>query len=115
MLLKKPMQEIDFSTLLNVKGVDGFLILDKACAIIDAQVPSELNRDLLAKACDRFIQTNKRLGNIEQSIFLTERGVLALAEIEDFYLVIVAGYTESVDVAKLSNLINQIKMSLSIE
>ncbi len=112
MLLKKLMQGIDFSNLLSVRGVDGFLSLDLDYNIQEVNIPAELNQSALVNACGKFIDSRKALASLDTDILLTERGVLVLARIEDFYLVIVAGYKESVDVARLSELIEQIKISL---
>lgn len=109
------MQGIDFSSLLTVKGVDGFLSLDLNYNILEANIPPELNVLALAKACGKFIDSHKSLDVLDVDIFLTEKGVLTIARIEDFYLVIVAGYRESVDVTKLAGLVNQVKISLGVE
>lgn len=116
MLQKKLMtQQIDFSNLLDVKGVDGFLVLDLNFEVIQSQLPMELNLQALLKSSIQFINSRKILGSLEQDIFLTEKGVIAISKIQDFYLVIIAGYQGSVDVVKLADFIKQLKMSLSLE
>ncbi len=98
---------------LGIRGVDGYLCLDTEFELLEKEMPASINAANLTKAIRTMISDQRSLGNLETTILLTEKGVLHITRLPRHYLVIIAGYRESVDVSTLAIMINQLKPQLA--
>ena len=107
--------EIDFSKLLEVKGVDAYIILDRGCDILESHIPDNisLNLDQIQGSVRNMLQAQRGLGDLSSSLLLTEKGVVQIANMNSFYLVIIAGYNSSVDVTKLTAIADDLREALT--
>lgn len=105
--------QIDFSKLLEVKGVDAYIILDLNCQILESHIPDNIPLNDIQQNIKNILQSQRSLGSLSSSLLLTERGVLQIANMGSFYLVIIAGYNSSVDVTKLTAVADDLREALT--
>lgn len=105
--------QIDFSKLLEVKGVDAYIILDLACDILESHIPDNISINDIQQNIKNTLQAQRGLGDLSSSLLLTEKGVLQIANMGSFYLVVVAGYNSSVDVTKLTAIADDLRQALT--
>lgn len=108
------MEEESFlkTNLLAIRGVDGYLCLDQEFEILEKEMPASINAANLTKAIRTMVSDQRSLGTLETTILLTEKGVLHITRLPSYYLVVIAGYRESVDVSRLASMINELKPHL---
>lgn len=95
--------------ILSLRGVDGFAKFDQAYELIDSDLPEGINRNEIINTAKQMIINQRPLGILDNTVLLTEKGVLLLASLDSEYLLIIAGYQQSVDVTKLIDLIELLK------
>lgn len=105
--------QIDFTKLLDVKGVDGYIILDLDCDILESHIPEGIVLNQIQDTVANMIRAHHGLSGLESTLLLTEKGVVQISLMKNFYLVIIAGYHSSVDVTKLTTVANELKTSLT--
>ncbi len=105
--------QIDFGQLLSVKGVDGYIILDMQCEILESHIPDGIELQQIQDGVKNMLQTQRSLGNLKSSLLLTEKGVVQIACMGSFYLMIIAGYNSSVDVTRLTAIADELRASLT--
>lgn len=105
--------QIDFTKLLNVKGVDGYIVLDLECDILESQIPEGIVLNQIENTIADTIRAHHALSGLETTLLLTEKGVVQISLMKNFYLVIIAGYHSSVDVTKLTTITEELKASLT--
>ncbi len=104
--------QIDFSKLLEVKGVDGYIILDLECDILESHIPEGIALHQIQQSVKNMLQAQYVLGDLKSSLLLTEKGVVQIAFMGSFYLMIVAGYNASVDVTRLAAIADDLRNTL---
>lgn len=105
--------QIDFAKLLDVKGVDGYIILDLDADILESHIPEGIVLNQVQETVASMIRAHHGLSGLESTLLLTEKGVIQISLMKSFYLVIIAGYHSSVDVAKLTMVAEELKASLT--
>jgi len=95
--------------ILKLKGVDGFAKINQAYEMIDSDLPEGIDKNEILAAAKQMIVNQRPLGMLDNTILLTEKGVLVLASMDSEYLLIIAGYQQSVDVTKLIDLVELLK------
>ncbi len=106
------MQNVELSKLLEMRGVDGYLLLDGNAEIVEAKIPEGIVLNEINNTVKSMIRAQKKLGTLESTLLLTEKGVVQISQITNYFLVIIAGYNLSVDVTRLASLVDEIKVSL---
>lgn len=97
------------SKVMDVRGVDGYLSLDLEFEIIENKLPQGINLNEFVDSVKQMLINQRALGLLESTILLTEKGVLHVNLIDNFYFVVLAGHKFSVDVAQLTQVIEEIK------
>ncbi len=105
--------QIDFSKLLEVKGVDGYIILDLECDILESHIPEGVALNQIQQSVKNMLQAQRVLGDLRSSLLLTEKGVVQIAFMGSFYLIIIAGYNASVDVTRLAAIADELRDTLT--
>jgi hypothetical protein len=95
-------------TILAMKGVDGYALIDQAYEMIRSELPEGIDRNEILAVAKQIIVNQRPLGMLDHTVLLTEKGVILLAAMDSSYLFIVAGYEQSVDVPKLIDLVQQV-------
>ena len=95
--------------ILGLKGVDGFAKLNQAYELINSELPEGIDRNEILNAAKQMIINQRPLGMLDNTVLLTEKGVLLLCSRDSEYLLIIAGYQQSVDVTKLIDLVELLK------
>lgn len=102
-------QEIDktkvLEAVIKLKGVDGFAKINQAYELIDSELPEGIDKNEIVSAAKQMIINQRPLGLLDNTVLLTEKGVLLLSMVNSEYLLIIAGYQQSVDVTKLVDLV----------
>lgn len=93
----------------NLKGVDGFAKLNQVYEITNSSLPEGIDPNEIQATAKQMIINQRPLGILDHTVLLTEKGVLLLASVASEYLLIIAGYQESVDVTKLIDLVELLK------
>lgn len=95
--------------ILGLKGVDGFAKINQAYELVNSELPEGIDKNEIIQTAKQMIINQRPLGMLDNTVLLTEKGVLLLAYIDSEYLLIIAGYQQSVDVTKLIDLIELLK------
>ena len=102
-------QEIDktvvLEAVLKLKGVDGFAKINQAYELVEAELPDGIDKNEIVSAAKQMIINQRPLGMLDNTVLLTEKGVLLLSAVNSEYLLVIAGYQQSVDVTKLVDLV----------
>jgi hypothetical protein len=98
------------SKVLEVRGVDGYITLDLEFELIENKLPEGISLDQFIDSIKQMLINQRALGLLESTVLLTEKGVLHINLIENYYFVVIAGHKFSVDVAQLTQLIEEIKL-----
>jgi len=96
-------------TILGLKGVDGFARLNQAYELTNSDLPEGIDKNEILNAAKQMIINQRPLGMLDNTVLLTEKGVLLLCSLDSEYLLIIAGYQQSVDVTKLIDLVELLK------
>jgi hypothetical protein len=97
------------SNILEVRGVDGYLTLDLEFELIENKLPQGINVNEFIDSIKQMLINQRALGLLESTVLLTEKGVLHINLIDNYYFVVIAGHKLSVDVAQLTLIIEDIK------
>jgi hypothetical protein len=97
-----------FKTILALKGVDGYALIDQAYEMIRSELPEAIDKNEILAVAKKIIVNQRPLCMLDNTVLLTEKGVIMLAALDSSYLFIVAGYEKSVDVTRLIDLVQQI-------
>lgn len=97
------------SKVMDVRGVDGYLSLDLEFEIIENKLPQGINLNEFIDSVKQMLINQRALGLLESTVLLTEKGVLHINLIGNFYFVVLAGHKFSVDVTQLTQVIESIK------
>jgi hypothetical protein len=103
-----------YEHLMGLKGVDAWLSFGYDCDLLDTNVRDSL---LIAKArtaLQELVGINGStgiygIGPIDSTVLLSEKGAWYFTKVTEGYLVVLAGAKESVDVAQLCTLVENIK------
>jgi hypothetical protein len=98
------------SKVLEVRGVDGYLSLDLEFELIENKLPQGINFTQFVDTVKQMLINQRALGLLESTVLLTEKGVLHINLIGNYYFVVLAGHKFSVDVAQLTQVIEEIKL-----
>jgi hypothetical protein len=93
------------STILAFRGVDGFAEIDQAYEVIRSELPEGVEKNEILAMAKQVIVNQRPLSVLDNTVLLTEKGVILLTGIGSSYLLIIAGYEKSVDVTKLIDLL----------
>jgi hypothetical protein len=103
----------EFSLINKVKGVDGYLIFDEDTNILDKDIKNEnFDIDKLKTMFRAVLLNQAKLNPLNTTILLREKGVTLISKIHNSYIMILGGHEESVDITKLNNLIDIIRLEL---
>jgi hypothetical protein len=97
------------SKVLDVRGVDGYVTLDLEFELIENKLPEGINLTQFIDSVKQMLINQRALGLLESTVLLTERGVLHINLIGSYYFVVIAGHKISVDVAQVTQVIEEIK------
>jgi hypothetical protein len=97
------------SKILDVRGVDGYVTLDLEFEIIENKLPQGINFTQFIDTVKQMLINQRALGLLESTVLLTEKGVLHINLIGNCYFIVLAGHKFSVDVAQLTQVIEEIK------
>jgi hypothetical protein len=97
------------SKVLDVRGVDGYVTLDLEFELIENKLPEGINLSQFIDSVKQMLINQRALGLLESTVLLTERGVLHINLIGNYYFVVIAGHKISVDVAQVTQVIEEIK------
>lgn len=92
---------LEYPMIKQLKGVDGYIRFDLELKAFETEIPEGIDTEDMSKLVKEMLANQRNLGLIEVGVLLTEKGVLLLSLIENSYLLVIAGYTKSVDVTKL--------------
>jgi hypothetical protein len=95
--------------ILDVRGVDGYLTLDLEFELIENKLPEGINLNEFIDSIKQILINQRALGLLESTVLLTEKGVLYIGLIDNYYFVVLAGHKLSVDVAQLTHTIENIR------
>lgn len=98
-----------FEVIMHLKGVDGYLKLNQAYEIVDSALPEGIDHNEIQATAKKIIVNQRPLSFLDNTVLLTEKGVLLMASFDSNYLLIIAGYQQSVDVTKLIDLVELLK------
>jgi len=97
------------SKILDVRGVDGYVSLDLEFELIENKLPVGINLNQFIDSVKQLLINQRALGLLESTVLLTEKGVLHINLVGNYYFVVLAGHKLSVDVAQLTQVIEEIK------
>ncbi len=112
----KQVKKNEFTTLMDIEGVDAYAILDSEFRVIESRGPLPISsqQNLFAKILS--LSFRDKSPDIQTSIILAEQGAWVLAKIpgraEAAYLVLLAATETSVDIPELESRISDLLDSL---
>lgn len=109
-MVKAAKQLLDFTKLLELEGVDGFVLFDPSGDVIQARLEDNSQILALRRALLANIESQRLLAKIQSQVLLTERGVINIISFEDSYLVVLAGHRDPVNVSKLTAITDALGM-----
>lgn len=87
--------------ILQIKGLDGYIVLTKDFDVLEYNLDESSDVDGLINASRQIFINQIDLIRTQDSVLLTEKGLIMLADFNDQYLIILAGQREAVDVTRV--------------
>jgi hypothetical protein len=106
-MVKAKASVLDLTSLAQLKGIDGYALLDTSGDVIQAKLENNTEIFELRKLVSEMLDQDSPKGiQFQSRIMMTARGLMQIARFEDAYLIIKAGHKEPVNINELTNITN---------
>ena len=108
-MVKAKSSAIDLLPLANLKGLDGYALLDTSGDVIQAKLENNTEILELRKLVTEMLEQDCPPGiQLESRFMMTANGLMQILRFEDAYLIIKAGHKEAVNINELNDISNSL-------